>query len=290
MTFSIATATREDVNFAVEQAASEGWNPGLHDAAAFHAADPDGFLIGRRDGVPIGCISAVRYPERFGFIGLYIVAPAHRGQGYGMRLWEAGMARLAGCNIGLDGVLAQQDNYRKSGFNLACRNIRFELPRASDAADAVAGADRRIAVQRLADIPFERVAAFDRTAFPSSRRAFLEAWLRMPEAHAFAAVDARDPGVLRGYGVVRRCRHGWKVGPLFAEAAPVATRLFAMLCAAVPATDAVCLDVPEINDDAMALVERHGMREVFRTARMYAGERPSMREARVFGVTTFELG
>ena len=55
-------------------------------------------------------ISAVRYPEDFGFIGLYIVVPEQRGRGYGIQLWNAAMQRLAGCNIGLDGVIEQQEN------------------------------------------------------------------------------------------------------------------------------------------------------------------------------------
>jgi len=33
---------------------------------------------------------------------------------------------LEGRNIGLDGVVSQQDNYKKSGFKLAYRNIRHE--------------------------------------------------------------------------------------------------------------------------------------------------------------------
>ena len=73
--------SRTDVEFAIRLAADEGWNPGLHDAAAFFDADPEGFLVGILDGRPIGCISAVRYPDRFGFIGLYIVVPEHRGKG-----------------------------------------------------------------------------------------------------------------------------------------------------------------------------------------------------------------
>ncbi len=34
------------------------------------------------------------------------------------------MARLGARTVGLDGVVAQQENYKKSGFVLAHRNVR----------------------------------------------------------------------------------------------------------------------------------------------------------------------
>jgi GNAT superfamily N-acetyltransferase len=134
--FRIATMTAGQAPFAIRLAADEGWNPGLHDATGFFAADPAGFLIGYLDDEPIGCVSAVSYPGRFGFIGLYIVVPPHRGRGYGIRLWRAAMARLAGHNVGLDGVLSQQDNYRRSGFRMAHSNIRYERAGFLTVADA----------------------------------------------------------------------------------------------------------------------------------------------------------
>src|SRR4051794_27818590 len=123
--FQIRTMRREDLAFAIDMAAREGWNPGLHDAECFHATDPHGFLIGELAGDPVGCISAVSYAGRYGFIGLYIVRPEFRGQRYGWRLWQAAIARLRGHNIGLDGVVAQQGNYAKSGFRLAYRHVRY---------------------------------------------------------------------------------------------------------------------------------------------------------------------
>ena len=42
-----------EFDLAVEWAAREGWNPGLNDALAFRAADPAGFLVGLKDGVPL---------------------------------------------------------------------------------------------------------------------------------------------------------------------------------------------------------------------------------------------
>jgi hypothetical protein len=67
----------------------------------------------------------VSYGEYYGFIGFFIVKPDVRGRGYGFGIWQAGMKKLEDRVIGLDGVTTQQDNYQKSGFVLAHRNIRF---------------------------------------------------------------------------------------------------------------------------------------------------------------------
>lgn len=122
MTFEIVVASADDVQRMARWAGDENWNPGNTDAHAFFAADPGGFLIGRLDGEPVACISVVKYGQAFGFLGFYIVRPELRGKGYGLEIWRAGMARLAGRNIGLDGVVALQGNYRKSGFRLAWNN------------------------------------------------------------------------------------------------------------------------------------------------------------------------
>ena len=129
---------RDELPFAIDLAAREGWNPGVYDAESFFAADPGAFLIGELQGEPVGCISAVSYAGRYGFVGLYIVRPEFRGHGHGMRLWEAAMVRLRGHNIGLDGVVAQQANYARSGFHLAHRNV--QLPPVPDKAH---GSDAR---------------------------------------------------------------------------------------------------------------------------------------------------
>src|SRR4051794_26606488 len=113
----IRSASRHELNLMLEWADQEGWNPGLSDAECFHAADPEGFLLAFRDKEPVASISVVRYGRPFGFLGLYIVRPDLRGRGYGYRLWQAGMARLEERTVGLDGVVAQQDNYRRSGFS-----------------------------------------------------------------------------------------------------------------------------------------------------------------------------
>lgn len=266
----------------IEMAAREGWNPGLHDAACFHAADPGGFLVAEHRGEAVGCISAVSYAGRFGFIGLYIVAPAWRGKGVGIALWRAGMARLAGQVLGLDGVPAQQENYRRSGFALAWNNARF--------AGVTRGGDRNAAppqIVPLASVDTALLQADDRRVFPAPRDAFLRAWVGMPDATGLAWLEG---GRLAGWGLIRRCREGHKIAPLVADDPQVARALHAALCASVPAGDRVYLDVPLPNAEAVALAQAEGMRSVFETARMYAGTAPSCELRRVYGLTSFELG
>ncbi|QGZ58882.1 GNAT family N-acetyltransferase [Paraburkholderia acidiphila] len=275
--FIVRTMSADEVAMSVEWAAAEGWNPGLHDPRCFREADPDGFFVGVWRGEAVACISAVAYDDSFGFIGLYIVKPGFRGKGFGMRTWQHAMHYLGDRNIGLDGVVAQQANYRKSGFRLAYRNIRYQGRVSGIGCAQVAAAD---------DVPFEQVLAYDRRCFPAQRERFLSTWIAQPDAVALATIDA---GRVAGYGVVRRCKTGCKIGPLFADDADVATGLFRALAARMPG-EVIVLDVPETNPAAVALAERHGMTSVFETARMYTKDAPAIAIDRVFGVTSFELG
>jgi ribosomal protein S18 acetylase RimI-like enzyme len=271
---------RDELDIAIEWAADEGWNPGMRDAECFAAADPGGFLIGLRDGAPVATISAVRDGAGFAFVGLYIVHPEARGRGYGLAVWEAVMATVARRNVGLDGVPAQQDNYRRSGFALAYRNVRFEGRGGGEAAEPPGLVD-------LSDVPFPALAAYDRPFFPDDRTAFLHAWVAQPGATPLGVV--RD-GSLAGYGVMRPCRHGHKIGPLFADDPALAERLLRALRSRAGADEAIYLDVPEPNAAAVALAENHGMSVMFETARMYTGPAPDLPLDRLWGVTTFELG
>jgi len=272
--------TLPELEAVLEWAAAEGWNPGLQDAASFYAADPGGFLLGTLDGEPVASIFAVRYGAGFGFIGGYIVRPEYRGKGYGMEIWRAGMARLNGRNVGLDGVPAQQANYARSGFRLAHRNVRFE-----GRGSVVPAADR---VLPLGPQDIGDVVRYDCAFFPDDRGQFMRCWLLQEGSVAFGVRDT--DGALLGYAVLRPCRAGFKIGPLCAESPQVAEELMQALRGRVPADEPVFLDVPEPNAAAVALAERHGMHACFETARMYTGEDPGLPLARQYGITTFELG
>ena len=279
--YDIRPMRPDELALALDWAAREGWNPGLHDAACFHAADPQGFLLGLLDGVPIASISVVRYGADYGFLGLYIVVPEHRGKGHGWALWQAGLSHLGGRAVGLDGVVAQQANYRRSGFVLAHRNIRYA------GVARHGGADRRDAMVDLRTLDWPQVLACDRPGFPAGRADFLRAWVYQRGHHALGHVQGEQ---LTAYGVLRPCLSGYKIGPLMAQDGAQAQALLAALTARVPEGGAVFLDVPETNAPAVALAEQSGMAPMFETARMYKGA-PAMPDMqRTFGIGSFELG
>jgi GNAT superfamily N-acetyltransferase len=266
-----------ELSLALEWAAGEGWNPGLYDAECFYVADPKGFFLGEFAGEPIGSISAIAFDKHYGFLGLYIVKPQYRGRGFGLQLWDAAMAYLGGRNVGLDGVIAQQGNYSKSGFKLAYRNIRHQ---------GQGGGVEPSGLLDLSSVAFNEIARYHGIVFPAARPNFLRHWIRQPQGAAFGVRGKRG---LEGYGVLRACRRGFKIGPLFADDLDVAGTLYQRLASRVPGQP-IFLDTPEANPAAIELANRHGMEPVFETARMYTIESPTGRIDRCFGVTTFELG
>ncbi|MFD5513763.1 GNAT family N-acetyltransferase [Streptomyces sp. NPDC127051] len=281
--FEIGGASAADMELIRRWADEEGWNPGDSDRFAFAVADPAGFLVGRIDGEPVACISAVRYGSAFGFIGFYIARPAFRGQGYGIRLWQAGMERLDGRLVGLDGVVDQQDNYRKSGFRSAWNNVRHEgVPQPNGSGGGGAGFE----VVDAASLPFGILAAYDRRFFPESRDAFLSAWTGLPGRTALAAV--RD-GRIEGLGVIRPCSGASRIGPLYASTPAVAAALLHRLAEHTP-DGVVAVDVPDANPTATALLAGLGLAPSFEAARMYTGPAPDVELAGLYGVTSLELG
>ncbi len=268
---------RAEVDLAVEWAAAEGWNPGLHDAECFYAADPDGFFLCECEGVPVGCISAVAYNDTFGFIGFYIVRSEYRGHRFGIYLGREGLQYLGNRNIGLDGVIGKVENYKALGFQYAYRNARYEYT-----GSGVPSGD----LNPLSEVPFEALLDYDRQCFPAPRRSFLEKWIQPSGGAGYAKMRGNS---IRGYGVIRPCRIGYKIGPLFADDPDIAEEIFRALVARAKES-LVFLDVPELNAPAVALAGRYEMKKVFETARMYSIESPDIRLDRIYGVTSFELG
>ncbi|MEV6791969.1 GNAT family N-acetyltransferase [Streptomyces sp. NPDC051320] len=274
----VARATRDDWPVISGWAYDEGWNPGLRDEESFFAQDPAGFFLGCLDGDPVSAISLVNYGDGYAFLGCYLVRPDQRGRGYGSATWRAGLAHAGARTLGLDGVVAQQDNYRRSGFTPAHRTVRH--------VGRIGTGERPAHVRQITAADRAAVAAYDSACWPADRPRFLDRWLTTQGHRALVrVVDGR----LTGFAVLRPARETLRIGPLFADSPSDARALYAALAAeAGPAQ--VAVDVPDANPAGVALAQSLGLTPAFETARMYTGPIRPLAEDRVYGVTTLELG
>jgi hypothetical protein len=273
---TIRRMNRSDVGLAVEWAAGEGWNPGLHDADPFFAADPNGFFLAELNKEPVGCISAVAYDESFGFMGFYIVKKELRHLGIGMKLWNASLAYMGNRTIGGDGVVEMLDKYAQFDFRIAHHNARYEgIGRVSQSV-----------LTDIAQVSFDLLERYDYRFFPAPRTAFLQSWISRPGTSGRVAFEN---GKICGYGVIRPCWRGFKIAPLFADTPEIAMEIFTAL-SGLAAGQPIFLDIPVCNKAAVQLVEGEGMTKVFETARIYRGTPPALPLDCTYGITSFELG
>lgn len=269
-------ANLSDLELVLDWAAEEGWNPGLQDAPAFLAADPDGFFLAELDGRAIAAISVVNQSDRHAFLGLYLCRPEHRGKGIGWALWQHALAHAGDRTVGLDGVPAQEANYAKSGFALVDRTRRLtgQLP-AAPVGGTLAGPG---------DI--EGIVRLDAEANGYPRAGYIRAWVT--DTADRKTVVRHEGGVMTGFATARRCRDGVKIGPVIAPDADRAL-LLAAQAAGTLQTASMIIDVPDKAAAFGACLRGAGFQETFATARMYRGPAPAMMP-NLHAVCTLELG
>lgn len=260
----------------LDWAADEGWNPGLDDANAFHAADPDGFVVAQDGHAPVAAISVVNHSQRFAFLGLYICRPSYRGRGIGPGLWRAAIARAGSRTIGLDGVRDQQENYARSGFERAGTTTRYSghLPGELDPE-----------IRRANETDMQALVALETKASGWSKPAYMRSWFSQTVNRVTYVLGKN--GNIDGCATVRRCRTGAKIGPLVADGMETAKRLIAH-AAADFCTD-LTIDVPSSSTQLDALCRRLGFMAGFRTARMYRGNACRLGST-LYAVASLELG
>lgn len=270
------TATAGEVALMIDWAHEEGWNPGLDDPAAFHAADPGGFFVAEVDGAPVAAISVVNHSDHYAFLGLYLCRPDWRGKGIGFALWQHALAHADNRTVGLDGVSAQQANYARSGFVRAgsTRRLQGKLPPASGPARLATPED------------IAAIARLDRAANGIDRPAFLSAWIAPSETRKTVLLETPD-GIV-GWVTARLCRAGCKIGPVIAPTPEQALTLAASAAAALAQVEAI-IDVPDSNTRFDGILRDIGFTETFATARMYRGPAPTPDET-LQAIATMELG
>lgn len=288
-----------DLPLVTEWARQEGFCPGLGDAGVYRHTDGAGLWVGCLGEEPVGCIAGIRYDERYGFIGLFLVRPAFRGRGYGVALWRQALAHLDGVAcIGLEAAPERLIDYGQWGFEAAYDTLRWRLPFACrprcSGGQLPPGYGVVAAVQLGADAgSHELVLSYDARHEATPRPHFLGEWLRQGSGTVELVRD--ELGCCRGFGRIRPCllpddtgALGWRLGPLLADAPLLAGALLDRLCS--ERTGPVLIDAPEANPRAHRLLEHRGFQIAGRTVRMYRGTPPELPLQDIYGLACLELG
>ncbi|MFM1798165.1 MAG: hypothetical protein RLZZ117_443 [Cyanobacteriota bacterium] len=284
-----------DIPTVTTWARQEGFAPGSGDVAIYRQTDRQGVWVGWLGCVPVGCIAGVRYNASYGFIGLFLVVPDQRGQGYGIQLWRHALNHLADLPcIGLEAALDRAEDYAGWGFVPASPTTRWQRlgGAAASVVDPLPAPTSGSTWCLLAKdaIPDRAVQRFDAQREATPRPHFLRQWLHHPIGTVQALVDRQ--GTCHGFGRIRPCLlkrgEGWRIGPLVADYPAAARALLEGLLQDHPGL--VLIDAPGTNPHAPEVLESLGFAPLSRTVRMYRGRAPAMSSTEVYGLACLELG
>ena len=277
----ITPMTPSDLAVMVEWFARDGLNPGLQASTLYEAFEDGTMLVGRVRGERAAAMMGTRYDGGYGMVGPGAVNPAFRGRGYGHAMLAAVLEQLGEGPLAADLPAELVLPAGRMGFEHRYHGVRM---RGTVGLRAALPSDG-MAVVPVASVAHESLMRYDQEVTGMVRPLFLQRWLDQGDAAGLALLDEHDG--LGGYAFVRACRVGYRIGPLFANDAACAYRLFDALCARVGWGQAIFIDVPDLNPAAMALAADRELAAIATAPRMVRGTIPATRIDRVFGVTNW---
>jgi [ribosomal protein S18]-alanine N-acetyltransferase len=288
----IRPARASDIPEIVRWARSEEFSPGFGDVDIYRNTDKQGVWVGWVDSTPVGCIAGIKYNNIYGFIGLYIVRPEYRGQGYGHRLWEQALRHLQDVKcVGLEAASHLITNYAEWGFKTSSQTIRWQLFNSEDGLSSQAALNPQdLKVVSGPDIPLEAIKKYDSEREFTARPHFLSQWLKHPSGKVIALIDKYNH--CHGFARIRPCLlpagEGWRIGPILADSPVLAKALILNLL--IEHKGVILIDSPQRNDNSQSLLSSLGFREISATTRMYKGSHKVVLTKDVYGLACLELG
>lgn len=259
----ITTFTPDDIHPFLSMAKDEGWISHRRELAFLLERSPEGCLVCREQGRPVGFVTAVRY-GRSGWIGNLLVGAANRGRGIGSSLFRQAMEVLNRSNVTtvwLTASTAGRPIYERSGFR-GCDRIRRWERTGGPAKDA----DRPSIVRN----DWQEI---DYLGWGDARDELL----------AYAAADGGAIGTTDGFLMLQRLGNGHQIGPFGALNAAVAEKLLEQ---ALARGSRLLLDVPAANRAAGKLLLPRGFEVIGEVELMYAGRPAAYHPECIYGLAS----
>ncbi|TLY46480.1 MAG: GNAT family N-acetyltransferase [Gammaproteobacteria bacterium] len=263
----------KDLEMVMNWCKEEKWNVGMYDAAAYYALDSKGHFLFLLDKKPIGAISMVKYSHNLFAIGAFIVKKEYRNKGFGSQIWHYAIEILKKNNNAtscLYSVPAQISRYAASGFQSDFHIQRWKKSFIKQPTSKMEESTTNL--KQLNSIPIESIIEYDQSIFSVSRKKLLAKFIQNENIVGFASTD--DSGQITGFGLIRPCINGYRIGPLYADHIGNAQKLFQTLLNNVNST--VFIDAPSHNPHIEQFASYFNLERVSKedTAAMFRREVP----------------
>lgn len=267
----------------------EGWNVGRYDAEIYYRSSPNSHMLFLLNEEPIGAISLIQYSKDLFTLGIFIVKAEYRKKGVGTQIWQYAMDSVhKNSTIALYAVPPQVERYKKSGFESQFLAKRWEYVNKARKDHYISFTS---SCQLLTEESILDVSVYDQRIFGVCRQKWLENLIKNPSMTGFFI--RKNDGIC-GYGVVRPCVKGFRIGPLFADQTEYAKEIFLNLIELV-GENQVLIDIPDSNPYAKEFAEYFNLKEVLEndTQAMFRGEPPQEFIANIdknYGIFSLEVG
>ena len=262
------------------------------------------FFVGELDGERISCVASMKLDDSVVFLGFYIVRKPHRGKGYGLRTWKHAWdvyCSTPDCNVALGSVPHMEATYKKLGFRRVWCLVRYEI--------SVSGAQASLSdsklpdgikLQRGSETSISQLSEYDTSISSVSRKSLLASWLYFADA---SCVAVNDKSEIVGCIVIRKMKpfdkHGYRVGPLYADNVSIAGCLLKTAIEHLSSTDncgdnslRLSFDIP-VFPESVTYFERTLKASVVAGSDavcMYTKSPPNIPFDKVYAIASLEMG
>jgi GNAT superfamily N-acetyltransferase len=285
-TMGVRQFTRDDIDFAVNQTAIEGWFYTPIELERMLRMDPEGSFVFEQGGERLGFVTTVTY-GRTGVMGHLIVDKKGRGRKIGDTLVQSAVDYMRGRGVDSMLLYATAEGARiykrygyKAGDEIWCIHSRM---------DQIAGKRASPLCSPILKEDLDAISAVDAQLFGDDRTRLIKSLFDEFPGHAF---KIERGGRIDGYIFARPNPTGYDLGPwvCLTEDVGDADALFQTVLAHGP-QGTLYLGVFFRNQAACGIAEQLPKVRTWRIPLMIRGEpRYTSGLNKVFGITAFELG
>ena len=189
------------------------------------------------------------------FVTSFITKPELRGQGIGMKVWDACRKTVAGKNVIINAAPNREEMYNRLGFVTSKNRMQlidydFKLKRA----ESFKNINQVASVSDCDQSLMEKVVLYDKTIQPMEREAFLKNRFEKSDK---VKVTLKD-GEVVGYGCLRKGYKGFMMMPLYANTTEVARQLLKEILEGVNENEPIKIGIPKGNKKAEEMFKEIG--------------------------------